>query len=261
MSISPWELYVAGLAVVMGLLALLWLVSIPIRNVSIVDVFWGFGFVVIGITYYALADGYSWRGMLVLLLSTLWGLRLSIHLGFRNLGKGEDYRYVEFRKRYGEHRYWWFSFFQVFLLQGVLLWLISSPLLAVHVYLQDTFTIADGLAMLFWAIGFVFEAGGDYQLMKFRRNPANKGKVLSTGFWKYTRHPNYFGDAAVWWGFALFGVAAGAWWPLLSATLMNLLLLKISGVSLLERTLSRSKPGYADYINRTSAFFPWFPKP
>ena len=260
MSISPWELYVTGLAVVMGLLTLLWLVSIPIRNVSIVDVFWGFGFVVMDITYYALADGHSWRGMLVLLLSTLWGLRLTIHLGFRNLGKGEDYRYVEFRKRYGEHRYWWFSFFQVFLLQGVLLWLISSPLLAVHVYIQDTFTIADGMAILFWAIGFVFEAGGDYQLMKFRRNPLNKGKVLSTGFWKYTRHPNYFGDAAVWWGFALFGVAAGAWWPLLSATLMNLLLLKISGVSLLERTLSKNKPEYADYIHRTSAFFPWFPR-
>lgn len=126
------ELYFAGLAVVLGLLTVLWLISIPIRNVSIVDIFWGFGFVAIGSTYYVMTDVHSWRGTLVLLLTVLWGVRLSVHLGLRNLGKGEDYRYAEFRKRYGAHRYWWFSFFQVFLLQGVLLWMISSPLLAVQ---------------------------------------------------------------------------------------------------------------------------------
>lgn len=114
--------------------------------------------------------------------------------------------------------------------------------------------------MALWTIGFVFEAGGDYQLTLWRSNPANKGKVLQTGFWKYTRHPNYFGDAVVWWSFALFGVAAGSWWPLLSAALMNFLLLKISGVSLLEQTLTKTKPEYEDYIKRTPAFFPWWTK-
>ena len=256
----PWHVYLTGLAVVLSLLTALWLISIPIRNVSIVDVVWGAGFTTIGYTYHHLCDSHSWRGNLVLLLVFVWGLRLSIHLAVRNLGKGEDYRYQEFRQRYGPKRYWWFSLFQVFLLQGVLLWLISTPLLAVQALENKTLTSLDGVAIVFWTVGFAFEAGGDYQLMKFRSNPANKGKVLTTGFWKYTRHPNYFGDAAVWWGFALFGTAAGAWWPLLSATLMNFLLLKVSGVSLLEKSLKQTKPGYEEYVRKTPAFFPWFPK-
>ena len=118
----------------------------------------------------------------------------------------------------------------------------------------------DYAAIIIWIIGFSFEAGGDYQLAKFKSDPNNKGKVLNTGFWKYTRHPNYFGDAAVWWAYGLFSVAAGSYLPLLSALLMTLLIVKVSGVSLLEKTLKNTKPQYKDYVEKTSAFFPWFPK-
>ena len=255
-----WDIYLGGLAVVLTLVTALWLLSIPLRNVSIVDIFWGMGFIAICLAYWLLADVHSTRGLLVLVLTSLWGLRLSMHLGLRNIGKGEDYRYAEFRKRYGEHRYWWFSFFQVFLLQGLLIWLISAPLLAAQAYGAKALSWLDGLALTAWVIGFIFEAGGDYQLTGFKSNSANKGQVLRTGLWKYTRHPNYFGDAAVWWGFALFGVAAGAWWSVASAALMNLLLLKVSGVALLERSLTKTKPEYQEYINQTPAFFPWIPK-
>jgi len=185
---------------VLGLLTLLWLISIPLQNVSIVDAFWGCGFIASCAVYYAMTEVHSWRGHLVFALAAIWGLRLSIHLGIRNWGKGEDFRYAEFRRRYGAKNYWWFSFFQVFLLQGVLLWLISAPLLAAQVFPNDSVTIIDGFAMLCWTIGFVFEAGGDYQLTKFKSNPNNRGQVLQQALWKYTRHPNYFGDAMVWWG-------------------------------------------------------------
>jgi steroid 5-alpha reductase family enzyme len=198
---------------------------------------------------------------MVLILLILWGIRLSAHIFKRNLGKEEDYRYQEFRKRYGEKRYWWFSFFQVFLLQGGLLWLISAPLLGVSLYsAEKPFGIVDVIAFIFWLTGFVFEAGGDWQLSRFKSNPANRGKLLQTGLWKYTRHPNYFGDAMIWWGFALFSVAAGCYLPVLSALLMNWLLLRVSGVAMLERTLVQTKPSYEKYIRQTRAFFPWFPK-
>lgn len=255
------EIYLTGLAIILGLFTLVWIFSVPLRNVSIVDMFWGLGFVVACLTYYWFSETHHWRGILVLVLTAVWGIRLSLHIGIRNAGKVEDYRYTEFRKRYGEQNYWWFSFFQVFLLQGILLWLISAPLLLAQIPQANiTFSFADGLAIVLWTTGFIFEAGGDYQLMQFRSNPSNKGKVLREGLWKYTRHPNYFGDALIWWSFATFGIAAGHWWPLLSAGLMNLLLLKVSGVALLEKNLTRTKPEYEDYIKRTPAFFPWLPK-
>jgi steroid 5-alpha reductase family enzyme len=141
------------------------------------------------------------------------------------------------------------------------MWLISVPLLGAMFYREQAFPgIFDLAAILFWIIGFIFEAGGDFQLTRFRSNPANKGKVLNTGLWKYTRHPNYFGDSAVWWGYGLFCLAAGSWFPVLGSLLMTALIIKVSGVALLERSLSDKKPQYKEYIERTSAFIPWFPK-
>lgn len=159
-------------------------------------------------------------------------------------------------------RYWWFSFFQVFLLQGILAWLISAPLLGAQYInrLSSGLNVLDGLGLLLWLLGFTFEAGGDWQLARFKANPANKGKLLTTGFWRYTRHPNYFGDACAWWGLALFSLAAGSVIPIYGAVLMTFLLLRVSGVALLERTLSQTKPGYERYIATTNAFFPWWPK-
>jgi steroid 5-alpha reductase family enzyme len=149
----------------------------------------------------------------------------------------------------------------VFLLQGFLVWLISAPLLAINYFTgENPFGIADVFGILIWLVGFTFEAGGDWQLVRFKNNPANKGKLLQTGFWKYTRHPNYFGDAAVWWSFAVLSIASGFYLPVLSSLLMTWLIIKVSGVSMLERTMKNTKPGFEDYVKRTSAFIPWFPK-
>jgi steroid 5-alpha reductase family enzyme len=258
---SFFQIWIQSFAVILMLMTILWVISIFIKNVSIVDLFWGAGFVITALFYFISADGNFQRKTLLLSLVAIWGTRLSVYLSWRNLGKGEDFRYREFRKKYGEHRYWWVSFFQTFLLQGVLMWLISVPLLGAMFYREQPFPgFFDIIALLLWLTGFIFEAGGDLQLARFRSDPANKGKVLDTGLWKYTRHPNYFGDSAVWWGFGFFCLAAGSWLPVLGSLLMTALIIKVSGVALLERSLAEQKPQYRDYIARTSAFIPWFPK-
>jgi steroid 5-alpha reductase family enzyme len=255
------HIWFQALAVIMILMTLLWILSIFLKNVSIVDLFWGAGFVLAAGFYFLASEGHSQRKIVMFSLVALWGLRLSVYLAWRNIGKGEDFRYREFRKKFGENRYWWISFFQTFLLQGVLMWLISAPLLGAMFYQEQAFPgILDITAIFLWITGFIFEAGGDLQLALFRSNPANKGKVLDSGFWKYTRHPNYFGDTAVWWGYGFFCLAAGSFIPLLGSVLMTALIIKVSGVALLERSLSEQKPDYKKYIERTSSFFPWFPK-
>mgnify|MGYP000353386426 CR=1 FL=1 len=243
------------------LVTILWLLSILIKNVSIVDIFWGFGFVVVNAFYVYNLEKVSPRNLLLLVLVTIWGLRLTLYLAIRNIGKGEDYRYQQFRKDYGVNRYWWFSYFQVFLLQGALILIVSLPFFGVHFSetSRDLFWL-DYIALLLWIIGFSFEAGGDYQLYQFKRNPKNKGKVLNTGFWKYTRHPNYFGDAAVWWSYALFSIAAEEYWQIVGSLIMTYLIIKVSGVAMLEKTLKSSKIEYKNYIKTTNSFFPWFPK-
>ena len=243
------------------IVTLLWIWSVRITNASIVDIFWGAGFVVVNTFYVFHLEKIEPRNLLVSVLVLIWGLRLTMYLAYRNIGKGEDYRYQEFRKNYGEKRYWWFSYFQVFLLQGVLILIISLPLFGVH-YSGSSAPLfwLDYLAILTWAIGFIFEAGGDYQLYRFKKNQKNKGKVLNTGFWKYTRHPNYFGDALVWWSYGLFSIAAGGYWQVIGAIFMTLLIIKVSGVALLEKTLHNTKPKYKEYVEKTNSFFPWFPK-
>ena len=248
-------------AVVFGLMSLLWVVSLILKNASIVDIFWGFGFVVLAWVYFFLTreEGLL-RNYLIAGLATIWGLRLTLHILFRNWGKAEDFRYQKWRNESG--KIWWIkSFFQVFLLQGLLMWLISTPLLAA----QNAAGLAslgflDFAGILLWLIGFFFEAAGDLQLSRFKSDPANKGKILQNGVWRLSRHPNYFGDAAQWWGFFLIALAAGGWWTIYSPILMTLLLIKVSGVALLEKTLKDSKPGYKEYIESTSAFIPWFPR-
>ena len=256
-----FEIYFQALALIIGLMTIIWVVSIFIKNVSIVDIFWGFGFVVAAMFYYLMSDGNPSRNIFLLMLVFAWGIRLSGYLAYRNIGKGEDFRYKEFRRSYGENRYWWISYFQTFLLQGVVMWLISAPILgAMYFGADQSLGIFDAVAAVIWIIGFAFEAGGDYQLSRFKSNPANKGKVLDRGFWRYTRHPNYFGDSAVWWAFGLFSIASGAFLPVLGSLLITVVIIKVSGVSLLEKSLKTNKPEYADYINKTSAFFPMPPK-
>ena len=247
--------------VIFGLMTALWLVSLRLRDSSIVDIFWGTGFVVAAWTAFVLTpQGFLSRKLLLCGLVTIWGLRLSLHILRRNWGKGEDFRYKAWRDEAGPS-WWWKSYLKVFLLQGVLLVIIAAPLLAAQAATAPArLTVLDGLALPLWLLGFVFEAGGDWQLARFRADPANRGRVLDRGFWRYTRHPNYFGDAVQWWAFFLFAAAAGAAWTVFSPLLMTALLVRVSGVAMLEKTLAETKPQYRAYIESTSAFVPWFPR-
>jgi steroid 5-alpha reductase family enzyme len=259
--VSLLELLGLSLAIVAVCMAALWLLSLALKNAGIVDIFWGAGFVLLSAVYFVAADGFSERKLLVLALVAVWGLRLSGYILWRNRGKGEDYRYARWRERAGD-RFWWTSLLQVFLLQGLLMWVISMPVLAAQSADEpDSLTAVDFLGTAVWAVGFFFEAVGDWQLARFKAEPANRGKVMRSGVWRYTRHPNYFGDATQWWG--LYLIAAGAadgYWTLFSPLLMTFLLLRVSGVALLERAQVRTKPRYADYIESTSAFVPWLPR-
>ena len=254
------EIYGIAFLVILGCMTLLWLISLQLKNSSIVDIFWGTGFVIANWVYFALTpDGFPLRKWLIGILVTIWGLRLSLHILRRNWGKPEDFRYQVWRKEVGT-RWWWLSFFRVFLLQGILMWIISAPLLAAQRGAKPAHLILfDFLGVIVWGIGFFFEAVGDLQLARFKTDPANKGKVMDRGVWRYTRHPNYFGDSAQWWGYYLIAAFAGGWWTIFSPILMTLFLLRVSGVALLEKTLEK-RPGYQEYIRKTSAFIPWFPR-
>lgn len=264
-------LFAVSAGIILVLMILLWLLSLALKNSSIVDIFWGTSFVIIAwlvnlslrntflsISAYETAMS-VWRGWLMAILVSIWGLRLSIYIFIRNHGKPEDFRYAAWRKENGP-RWWWFSFFKVFLLQGVLMWLIAAPVIAGQYPHYGPFPhFLDILGVLVWLIGFTFEAAGDWQLAQFKKDPSNKGKLMTAGVWKFTRHPNYFGDAAQWWGFYLLAFAAGAWWTVFAPIGMTFLLMRVSGVALLEKTMSH-RPGYAEYAAQTNAFFPWFPR-
>ena len=242
MSISA--ILLVALVCIVFLMTIMWIVSVVLHNASIVDLFWGIGFIITASIYLFLNEGYETRKLIVFALTAIWGLRLSVHISLRNFGKTEDPRYQDFRKKYGEKRYWWISFFQVFLLQGILLWIISAPLFGVMYFTKsNSLGVIDFFAVLIWLTGFLFEAVGDYQLKTFKQNAQNKGKVLNSGLWKFTRHPNYFGDAMVWWGFGLFGIATGCYLALVGPIIMTFLLMQVSGVSLLEKKLKKIKAG------------------
>lgn len=260
MSVVP--LAAVGLGVAAAYVTLVWLLSLALKNASIIDIFWGPGFAVLTVVYTLLSDdGYGGRQLLVLVLVSAWSLRLGGHILTRNAGHGEDYRYVKMRERSGD-AFWWRSLVTVFFLQGVLLWIISAPLLiAVHSDEPDQLAITDYLGAAVWAVGFFFEAVGDFQLVRFKSNPENKGKVMDRGLWRFTRHPNYFGDASLWWGY--FIIAAGTPWgfaTIFAPAIMTFMLLRVSGVAMLERTIGRRRPDYDEYIRGTSAFIPMPPK-
>jgi steroid 5-alpha reductase family enzyme len=239
----------------------LWAVSLARRDASIVDIWWGPGFALLAAVALALAPYAPPRSGLLLAMVALWGLRLGLHLFVRNRGQAEDPRYARMRRRHGA-RFGWVSLGTVFGLQAGLQWFVSLPVQVALLAPGDRPLGAwDALGAALFAIGFGFESVGDWQLRRFRADPANRGRVLDTGLWRYTRHPNYFGDSLVWWG--LFATACAT--PFGFATVasplaMTFLLLRVSGVALLERSLVRSRPAYRDYIERTSAFFPRPPR-
>ncbi len=251
MSESP---FILSLVVILAVGVLAWLFSVAKRDVSFVDSLWSLFFLLVaGVIAYA-AQPLSERGLLVLALVAIWALRLSVFITARNWGEPEDYRYQTIRAN-NEPGFVFKSLYIVFGLQGVLAWMIAAPLLPA-ITSTNSLGIIDGLAVALWIVGFVFEAGGDYQLSRFKNDPANKGRVLDTGLWRFTRHPNYFGDFCIWWSFYLFAVAAGGWWTIFAPILMSFLLLKVSGVAMLEKTIGERRPKYADYIRNTNAFFP-----
>jgi steroid 5-alpha reductase family enzyme len=255
--LNPW---LTTALIVLILMTLLWLYSLKIKNSSIVDIFWGTGFVIVHwVAAWINSTEMSTRLTLLGVIVTIWGLRLSAHIYQRNHGQPEDFRYAAWRKEAGA-AWWWRSLFKVFILQGVLMWIIAAPLIAALTIPSAPLNAFDLICAGVWLVGFIFEAGGDWQLKRFKSDPANKGKLLTTGLWMFTRHPNYFGDAMQWWGFYILSISSGGWWTVFSPIIVTFLLMKVSGVVMLEKTLVKTKPGYEDYIARTSAFFPWPPK-
>jgi len=200
--------------------------------------------------------GYSIPAFLLLLV--LWSLRLAVYITWRNWGEGEDYRYQRIRRN-NSPNFTFKSLYIVFGLQAALAWLISLPLLAAMSGARPI-GLLDVAAVVLWVVGFVFESLGDLQLAMFKADERNQGKVLQTGLWSVTRHPNYFGDFCIWWSFYLLALSAGGWWSIVSPLLMSFLLLKVSGVAMLEKDIGDRRPEYADYIRRTNAFFPAPPK-
>ena len=262
--LGPGAAALFGLGLALALMTAVWLASLQRRDVSLVDRVWGAAFVVLAWGYLVVspaAEPPVARRLLVPLLVTLWGLRLSIYLTWRNWGHGEDFRYAEMRR--ATPGFAWKSLLRVFWLQATIAWVVGLPLLQVQ--RRDPgpdLGWLDLAGVVFFAVGLLFETVGDLQLARFKADPANRGRVLDRGLWRYTRHPNYFGDAMVWWGLALIALATpGAWWSLIGPAVMTFLLMRVSGVALLEKTLAETKPGYRDYVRRTSAFFPLPPRP
>jgi steroid 5-alpha reductase family enzyme len=254
---------VAALVIVV-LMVGTWLVSLAMHNASIVDIVWGLGFVMVGwavlLSVGDTAGAGAARSWLLVVMVSVWGLRLACYLAWRNHGKGEDFRYRSMRKRWGD-RFGVVSLVTVFGVQGSLMWLVSLPLQLGQV--RDTRLGAMAwIGVVVWLLGPVFEVVGDAQLARFKADPDNAGKVMDQGLWRYTRHPNYFGDACVWWGIALVAAETGVGaWGLVGAVVMTVLLRRVSGVTLLERSLVKRREGYVEYVRRTSPFVPRPPRP
>jgi steroid 5-alpha reductase family enzyme len=255
LAIMGWNLAAVSAVMIVG-----WLISLACKNVTIVDSLWGLGFVLIAWLTFFMADGYYGRQVLIVALVTAWGLRLCLYLSWRNWGKGEDPRYGGWRKESGK-RFWLVSLFKVFILQALFLWVISLSLqIGLLARTPDRLTWLDGLGIFIWAAGFVFESVGDWQLARFKSNPASKGRVMDRGLWAYTRHPNYFGEFLIWWGIFLIALSTpNGGWTILSPIIITAVLLKMTGIPLTEQELVKKRPGYSDYVKRTSAFVPWFP--
>jgi steroid 5-alpha reductase family enzyme len=256
------SLMAASAAGALALVLAVWVASVALRDASIIDSFWGVGFIVIAWICVAVGHGDRDRRLLLAILVSVWGARLAVHITRRNHGRGEDARYVAMRARDGE-RFWLTSLYRVFLVQAATMWVISLPLQA-----AGSLGAARGLGAIdaigagVWLVGFAFEALGDLQLDRFKADPESRGRVMDRGLWRYTRHPNYFGDATLWWGLGLIGLGAGAGaaWGLVGSALDTLILTRVSGKPILERDIETRRPGYRDYIERTSGFVPLPPR-
>ncbi len=245
--------------ILFGYMSFWFVVSLVKKRNDVADVAWGLGFVLMTWVSFFLAGTSGLRGMLVGVLVSIWGLRLAWHIHSRNKGKAEDYRYQEWRKEWGK----WFyprSYLQVYLLQGALLFLIASPVVRINTAAGTVLGWLDMLGLAVWLVGFYFEAVGDAQLNRFIKNPANKGKLMQSGLWAYTRHPNYFGEVTQWWGIWLLALSvSNGWLSIIGPITITFLILKVSGVPMLEKKMAQH-PDFAEYKRKTSAFIPMIPK-
>jgi steroid 5-alpha reductase family enzyme len=245
---------------IMCVMVATWLLSLVLKNASIVDIVWGLGFVITSWVLALTIDGDSTRQILLAVMVGAWGLRLGGYLAKRNIGHGEDWRYKAMRKKKGA-RFGLISLVTVFGLQGVLMWVVSLPVMFGNSDATPGVGPLAVIGVMVWAVGLSFEAVGDWQLAKFKKDPNNAGKVMQTGLWSLTRHPNYFGDALLWWGIGIVGAETGTGVVgFIGPVVMTVFLLRVSGVPMLERSLMKRREGYAEYAARTSAFIPRPPK-
>jgi steroid 5-alpha reductase family enzyme len=252
------QLLLTSAAAATALILGVWLLSLRLRDASVIDVFWGLGFVAIASLCLGLGDAPPGRRFALAAMAGLWGLRLAVHIGRRNHGRPEDFRYAALRARDGP-RFWLTSLYRIYLVQAALMWVVALPLTvgASHGATPADFGPLDILGAAVWAVGLGFEAIGDRQLARFKADPASAGHVMDRGLWAYTRHPNYFGDVLAWWGIGLVALGGGGPWRLLAGPAANtLILVRLTGKPLLEATIGERRPGYADYVARTSGFVP-----
>lgn len=255
-----WDLYVLNIAAIFIFMVTMFIIAQLKKDNSIVDIGWGLGFVIIAfVSYFSTAGENSLRQTVVLTLVSLWGIRLFLHLLIRSIGRGEDFRYVNFRKQWGKNATV-IAFFRVFMMQGAIMLLLAYPIVLVNIAEGPEFDVLAGIGLAVWCIGFFFQSIGDYQLERFKKRKKYKEEILKSGLWKYSRHPNYFGEAAMWWGIFLvvLGVENG-WTAVFSAAFINLLLLKVSGVPFLDKRYA-GNTDYQIYKQETNLFIPWFPK-
>jgi steroid 5-alpha reductase family enzyme len=254
-----WDYLLISAAGIFFYMTSIFVLALIKKDNSIVDIAWGGGFLLIAVLTLFQDPGISPRQILMLVLVSLWSFRLSFYIFFRNRNRGEDFRYSNWRKKWGK----WFvprSYFQVFLLQGALMLVISLPIILVNHAPNHSLGILDLLGVLLWLFGFLFETIGDLQMFRFKRDAENHGKILQQGLWRYTRHPNYFGEAILWWGLALIALEVpGGQAALIGPAVLTFLLVKVSGVAMLEKKYLEH-PDFREYARRTSSFIPWIPK-
>lgn len=240
-------------------MSFIFIIALIKKDNGIVDIAWGLGFIVVALFNFFYISGFTARQMLVTTLILLWGIRLAHYIRCRGKNKPEDFRYAAWRKQWG--KYWVIrSFIQVFMLQGFFMLIISAPIFALHNDLNTPLGYVEILGTLIWLLGFLFQAIGDLQMMNFKKNPENKGKIITGGLWKYTRHPNYFGESTMWWGiFIIVSTIDNTLWSIVSPITITFLLLFVSGVPLLEKRYMK-RAEYREYAKKTSKFIPWLPK-
>lgn len=251
--------YLTLIVILFAYMNLWFVVSLIKKRNDVADVAWGLGFVLITWVSFILSNDFAARGLLVGILVSIWGLRLAWHIYARNKGKTEDYRYLAWRKVWGK----WFyvrSYLQVYLLQGMFLFLIVMPVLLINKSAGAELGLLDAFGIAVWLLGFYFEAVGDAQLIRFIKDPANKGRLMQSGLWAYTRHPNYFGEVTQWWGLWLVALSVpNGWFGIIGPVTITFLILKVSGIPMLEKKMA-GNPEFADYKGRVSIFIPMFPK-